>query len=64
MNKKSLAFQILEDSSGEPKYTTTCSGSRSDCCTRVCTRVGIESSEDSIQAWEEFLEVNAGVLQY
>lgn len=64
MNKKSLAFQVIEDSFDATQYTTTCSGGRSDCCTRVCTRVGIESSEGSIEAWENFLEVNAGVLQY
>lgn len=62
--KKSLAFKVVEDSFDAAQYTATCSGDRSDCCTRTCTRPGINSGEDSIAAWENFLEVNAGVLQY
>lgn len=59
-------FEVLENTSLENvKYSAGCSGDRSDCCTRVCTRVyakdgGVASSEQ----WENFLEVNAGVVQY
>ncbi|WP_204369569.1 MULTISPECIES: hypothetical protein [Haemophilus] len=44
------------------QYSNGCSGSRSDCCTRVCTRINNEAS--STDAWELYLEVNTGVLQY
>lgn len=43
-------------------YTDDCSGSRSDCCTRTCSRDGnFVSSED---AWEKFLAVEGGQVQY
>lgn len=44
------------------QYTADCSGSRSDCCTRTCsadpTFVG------SPEAWEAFLSVKGGQIQY
>ncbi len=47
-------------------YGGGCSGERSDCCTRVCTRAGNDeqNSASNLDAWEKYLEVNAGVLQY
>ena len=43
-------------------YTDTCSGSRSDCCTRTCSRDGnFTVSED---AWEAFLKIEGGQVQY
>lgn len=62
--KQSLKFKIVEDSFDATKYTNTCSGSRSDCCTRVCTRLDAESDDGSLQSWDDYLDVNAGVLQY
>jgi hypothetical protein len=39
-----------------------CSGSRSDCCTRVCSKdQNFVASED---AWEMFLELEGGQVQY
>jgi len=47
------------------RYSEGCSGDRSDCCTRVCTRNENSSGEESnLQAWDKYLEVEAGVLQY
>ncbi|ATR79830.1 hypothetical protein [Moraxella osloensis] len=59
-----LSFEVVNQ-----KDVTMAAGSagcsnapRSTCCTRVCTRVNDESS--SVEAWDLYLEVNAGVLQY
>ncbi|TYO74676.1 hypothetical protein DQ397_003177 [Pseudomonas sp. CK-NBRI-02] len=63
--KVSLKFsEVNEHPEAGTKYTTTCSGSRSDCCTRVCTRPAIGSDDGSLDSWDEYLEANAGVLQY
>lgn len=62
--KQSLKFKVVEDSFDATQYTNTCSGSRSDCCTRVCTRLDIESDDGSLQSWDDYLEAHAGVLQY
>ena len=58
-----LAFEVVDQQSTTMAlYSNGCSGSRSDCCTRVCTRINNEAS--STDAWELYLEVNTGVLQY
>lgn len=63
-NLEYQGFRILSDEIGanEPKYTATCSGSRSDCCTRVCSTSGnfVETAEQ----WEEYLAFKAGEVQY
>ncbi len=43
-------------------YTANCSGGRSDCCTRTCSRDGnfIASEE----AWEAYLKIEGGQVQY
>jgi hypothetical protein len=64
MTKVSLKFEKLEENIQETKYSDGCSGSRSACCTRVCTRVNAGSDDASLDAWDAYLEVNAGVLQY
>lgn len=63
MKKKSFKFKVLtkEDLVEKNNYSATCSGSRSDCCTRVCTKKGIVATADQ---WGKYLEVNAGVIQY
>lgn len=43
-------------------YTAECSGSRSACCTRVCS--ADPSFVGSPDAWEKFLEVHGGQIQY
>lgn len=58
-----LSFEIVnQPGTTMAQYSDGCSGSRSDCCTRVCTRINNEAS--STEAWELYLEVNTGVLQY
>ena len=58
-----LSFEVVnQQATTMAKYSDGCSGSRSDCCTRVCTRINNEVS--STDSWELYLEVNAGVLQY
>lgn len=58
--------EINENDGGEKAYTATCSGDRSDCCTRVCSD-GCKKLDDSISSeseWEAFLEVKGGQVQY
>ena len=58
-----LSFEVVKSVSQQTMaYTKECSGSRSDCCTRTCTRIVDDNS--SFEAWEQYLEINAGVLQY
>lgn len=56
-------FTVLEEKDliKRENFTGGCSGSRSDCCTRVCTRIGEIASVDE---WNKYLELNAGVIQY
>jgi len=43
-------------------YTNDCSGGRSDCCTRTCSRdANFTASEDD---WEKFLNIEGGQVQY
>lgn len=64
MRKLSLKFKELNDVETNPGYSDGCSGNRSDCCTRVCTRNDVNSVDEQARAWDDYLEVNAGVLQY
>lgn len=58
-----LSFELVnQQAETMAQYSDGCSGQRSDCCTRVCTRINGEAS--STDAWDMYLEVNAGVLQY
>jgi len=56
-----FTFEILSDNELSCAYTGGCSGGRSDCCTRVCTRY---AQPANVEQWGRFLEVNAGVVQY
>lgn len=60
----SLKFSEIDEATEATQYTNTCSGGRSDCCTRVCTRPNAGSDDGSLESWDSYLEVNAGVLQY
>lgn len=64
MKAVSLGFKEIDESVNQANYSDGCSGARSDCCTRVCTRNNVNSDENSLKRWDEYLEVNAGVLQY
>ena len=60
-----LSFEVVSKVNAA-SYSNGCSGSRSDCCTRTCTRQPNENTnqDSSMQAWDDYLEINAGVLQY
>lgn len=60
-DSKSLVFEEISDQELFADYTNDCSGDRSDCCTRVCTRNNAVASEEE---WGKFLEVEGGVIQY
>lgn len=58
---KEIKFEEISENEMFADYTAECSGSRSDCCTRVCTRDRYVASEEE---WGKFLEVEGGVIQY
>ncbi|ALV75029.1 hypothetical protein KAM398_21190 [Acinetobacter sp. KAM398] len=60
-----LSFEVVSKVNAAC-YSNACSGSRSDCCTRTCTRQSNANTnqDSSMQAWDNYLEINAGVLQY
>lgn len=59
MNK--LEFEEVKEEELFADYTADCSGSRSDCCTRVCTRDKYVATEEE---WGKFLNVEGGMIQY
>lgn len=61
MKKDSLLFEEILDEEVFAEYSGGCSGERSDCCTRVCTRNNEMATEED---WGKFLEVEGGVIQY
>ncbi|GHV57637.1 hypothetical protein FACS189460_4520 [Deltaproteobacteria bacterium] len=58
-----LVFEEILEGDSFADYTADCSGDRSDCCTRVCTRDG-DKCAVSEAVWAKFLEVSGGVVQY
>ena len=54
-------FKVISDRELSCAFTGDCSGDRSDCCTRVCTRI---AQPANVAQWGKFLEINAGVVQY
>ena len=64
MSKISLKFKVVEHKATNAAYSEGCSGERSECCTRVCTKGNVASAENNLKSWDQYLEVNAGVLQY
>ncbi len=60
---KKLFFEEIDDKEVFNDYTADCSGSRSDCCTRVCTRDCNENVANE-EEWGKFLEIEGGVIQY
>lgn len=53
---------VEEGMNNAATYTATCSGGRSDCCTRTCSADG--SFVDNSSAWDAFLSVEGGQVQY
>ncbi|PQK94963.1 hypothetical protein CG436_20680 [Pantoea ananatis] len=64
MGNQDLTFEVISNTNAASQYTGGCSGSRSECCTRTCTRASDEEQTSSLEAWDKYLEINAGVLQY
>ncbi|WP_214711489.1 MULTISPECIES: hypothetical protein [unclassified Exiguobacterium] len=60
-NKPMLLFEEVSETELFAEYTANCSGSRSDCCTRVCTRNKEMATEEE---WGKFLEIEGGIIQY
>ncbi|MPN52731.1 hypothetical protein SDC9_200393 [bioreactor metagenome] len=55
-------FEPVDEAQVMAEYTADCSNAgRSCCCTRSCTQNGLYASEEE---WGQFLELNAGVVQY
>ena len=66
MTNLDLSFEIISDSTSEVTYSGGCtSGGSSGCCTAICSG-GCKGRLDqaSQAAWDQYLEINAGVLQY
>ncbi len=61
--EKSFNFKVLteDDLLKRNNYSAGCSGDRSDCCTRVCTKNGNHATSEQ---WGEYLEINSGIVQY
>ncbi len=64
LNLDEYGFAVLSDEDGMESvaYTATCSGSRSDCCTRVCSADA--NFTENAEAWEKYLSVKGGQVQY
>lgn len=62
---KKIVFEEVKEKELFADYTADCSGDRSDCCTRVCTR---DCDDDfkctTEEEWGKFLNLNGGVIQY
>lgn len=63
-NLDKYGFIIVSDEDGMDKvsYTASCSGSRSDCCTRTCSADA--NFAENNEAWEKYLAVKGGQVQY
>lgn len=61
MEKINLTFEEI-DLVDSLSYSIGCSGGRSDCCTRVCTRD--VPREEELKEWDRYFEVDSGVVQY
>ena len=61
---KKFGFAIVSDEDGMDSvtYTASCSGSRSDCCTRTCSADA--NFAETAEAWEKYLAVKGGQVQY
>nr|WP_314622911.1 hypothetical protein [uncultured Noviherbaspirillum sp.] len=56
--------EIKEEEGGKfpNAYTAGCSGDRSACCTRTCS--ADQNFVASAEAWEDFLSIEGGEIQY
>lgn len=62
---KRLVFEEVTENDLFADFTADCSGGRSDCCTRVCTRQCDDVFKPATEEeWGRFLEIEGGVIQY
>lgn len=55
--------ELIDKSKESPQAASAgCSGGRSDCCTRVCS--ADKNYVSSADAWEQFLDIQGGEVQY
>lgn len=62
-----LSFEVVKYDTAAGCYSKGCSNdARSACCTRVCTQSNMQMDLEAsgLKSWEQYLEINAGVLQY
>ena len=61
-----LSFEIINPNMEASKtYSKGCtSGGSSGCCTAICSGGCKPMVDSSFEAWEQYLEINTGVLQY
>ena len=66
MGKLDLSFEEVNGDVTEMGYSGGCtSGGSSGCCTAICSGGCKSKIEQASQAaWDQYLDVNAGVLQY
>ena len=67
MEKEQLLFEEITENEFFADYTADCSGNRSECCTRVCTRQCNGNNAQRMateEEWGRFLEVEGGIIQY
>lgn len=66
MDKYGFAIVSDEDGMDSVDFTAECSGDRSECCTRVCTRQCSADANfvENADAWERYLAVKGGQVQY
>ena len=55
-------LSIDEGMTSGANYTAGCSGARSDCCTRTCSQDAVFAGSN--EAWESFLFLEGGEIQY
>ncbi|TYC60794.1 hypothetical protein ETQ85_05180 [Zoogloea oleivorans] len=66
MGSLDLTFEVTQNDMTGKTYSAGCtSGGSSGCCTAICSG-GCKSRIDqaSQAAWDQYLEVNTGLLQY
>lgn len=55
--------ELSDNIKGSPQDASAgCSGGRSDCCTRVCSTD--QNYASTAEAWEQFLDIQGGEVQY
>lgn len=62
MRKGFLVLSVEDGMATAVEASKTCSGSRSDCCTRVCSRD--EAFVHSTEEWDRFLSIEGGQVQF